>query len=384
MEMESQGRKGVAGDSKNESLPVGVTDGTAWASEWSSGLVGPYDWGVGKVHLHGRVGSKRKKGTPAVAVVKGDNRIVIRRGRDSREFVLHHVTASTSLEDDVVGQDSSSSLECSLGSMADLSLERSVCLMVYGETGAGKTEVIGNQARPGMFHGLGRRLMDLEAGLTGKVELKLSCNALDVYLETARDLFSGEERRTYQPKGEKHDGYVAREVRGWEALQAAFDAAQAKRLPTRLPNGQLRPGVPNPRTHFIFWITIDQKDLSTGEEATTRLTLVELGGSENMKQPRNTPEATKEHQKCLKGLSALGDVLMAIGSGAPHIPFRNSKLTMALRDSLTKDGVSLLLAVVSPEEVHHSESMNTLNVVSQIMANTAKAQKKPKMIVELD
>ena len=59
---------------------------------------------------------------------------------------------------------------------------------------------------------------------------------------------------------------------------------------------------------------------------------------------------------------------MALAAGHSHIPYRNSKLTSVLRDSLSRGGVAVLVANVNPEEVHLSESLNTLSFASQVAA----------------
>lgn len=195
------------------------------------------------------------------------------------------------------------------------------------------------------------------------IELTFHCEAYDVYLETVRDLLPNTIERA---RKKRKAPLCGKAVSSLKELCVAYDSAQGRRLPARLQNGQIKAGSPNPRTHFAFIISITQRDAVTGETATTRLTLLDLAGSEADKG-RGGPDAMKAYRQANKGLSAMGDVLSAIASRQSHIPYRNSKLTTLIRAGLPRDSVCILIASVNPEEVHHSETMNTLSFASHIV-----------------
>mmetsp|Transcript_40148 Transcript_40148/g.102763 ORF Transcript_40148/g.102763 Transcript_40148/m.102763 type:complete len:202 (-) Transcript_40148:68-673(-) len=93
-----------------------------------------------------------------------------------------------------------------------------------------------------------------------------------------------------------------------------------------------------------------------------KLQLVDLAGSERIgKMDASQPERLKETMAINKSLSALGDVLSALGTKAAHIPFRNSKLTYALQDSLCPGAKVLMLLALSPAPASVKESVNTLS-----------------------
>jgi len=122
-------------------------------------------------------------------------------------------------------------------------------------------------------------------------------------------------------------------------------------------------------------LSIDQRDVSTGDRATTKLTMVDLAGSETW--PRNSsPDVQKAHKQANKGLTAVGDVLVALAAGHSHIPYRNSKLTTVLGDCLTRRSVNVLIANINPEEAHQAESTNTLSFASHVMALSGGAAEK--------
>lgn len=77
----------------------------------------------------------------------------------------------------------------------------------------------------------------------------------------------------------------------------------------------------------------------TGEEGSARLWLVDLAGSERLDKTGAEGDRLKEAQHINRSLSALGDCIAALSKRAPHIPYRNSKLTQLLQDALGGEAV---------------------------------------------
>lgn len=81
-------------------------------------------------------------------------------------------------------------------------------------------------------------------------------------------------------------------------------------------------------------INVQAKNATTGEKASGKLTLVDLAGSERVDKSGVTEERLKEAQAINKSLSALGNVIAALQNKEKHIPYRDSKLTYLLQDSI--------------------------------------------------
>jgi kinesin family protein C2/C3 len=98
------------------------------------------------------------------------------------------------------------------------------------------------------------------------------------------------------------------------------------------------------------------------------LTLVDLAGSERLSKSQVTGQARKEAQHINLSLSALADVMAAAASKQAHIPYRNSKLTALLQESLGGDSKTLMLVHCRPTADNIAETLCTLNFATRVRA----------------
>ncbi|KAG6578207.1 Kinesin-like protein [Phytophthora cinnamomi] len=122
------------------------------------------------------------------------------------------------------------------------------------------------------------------------------------------------------------------------------------------------------RAHTVVMIDIRRTSKANGDADTGRLALVDLAGSERLSKTAETPAITvRESQHINKSLAAVGDVLAALLAKEKHIPFRNSKLTHLLQDSLGGSANrTLLLVHVSPRSADVNETINSLKFASRV------------------
>ncbi|KAE8734380.1 Kinesin heavy chain, putative isoform 4 [Hibiscus syriacus] len=139
------------------------------------------------------------------------------------------------------------------------------------------------------------------------------------------------------------------------------------------------------RSHSILTVHLHGKD-AYGNMLRSCLHLVDLAGSERVDKSEVTGDRLKEAQHINKSLSCLGDVITALAQKNSHIPYRNSKLTLLLQDSLGGHAKTLMFAHVSPEEDSFEETISTLKFarrVSTVELGAARLNKESSEVMQL-
>lgn len=135
------------------------------------------------------------------------------------------------------------------------------------------------------------------------------------------------------------------------------------------------------RSHSIFTISLSIKEEVDGKKVlkTPKLHFVDLAGSERQKMTLATGDRLKQAGNINKSLTTLGMVINALATekNKTHIPYRDSKLTCLLKDSLGGNSKTFIIATVSPSILCFQESLSTLN-----FANRAKMVKVKALINE--
>ncbi|GBF96810.1 hypothetical protein Rsub_09666 [Raphidocelis subcapitata] len=139
------------------------------------------------------------------------------------------------------------------------------------------------------------------------------------------------------------------------------------------------------RSHLIISLVVEATNLQTQSVARGKLSFVDLAGSERVKKSGSTGENLKEAQAINKSLSALGDVISALASEQPHIPYRNHKLTMLMSDSLGGNAKTLMFVNVSPSDSNLDETQNSLTYATRVrtIKNDAKRDESSKEVLRL-
>ena len=213
------------------------------------------------------------------------------------------------------------------------------------------------------------------------VEFLVRCSYLEIYNEVVKDLLA--DPKTAQKCDIKEDPnkgvFVSNLTDVVVEKEEEMDAVLNKGLHNRTV-GATNMNAQSSRSHSIFTCVIE---MSTRDEATGKdliragkLNLVDLAGSERQKKTGASGDRLKEGSKINLSLSALGNVISALSEGgAKHIPYRDSKLTRLLQDSLGGNTKTLMVAAISPADYNYDETLSTLRY-----ANRAKNIKnKPKI-----
>lgn len=121
------------------------------------------------------------------------------------------------------------------------------------------------------------------------------------------------------------------------------------------------------RSHTVFTITVLQRDKITGEAITGMLNLVDLAGSERLKKSESVGIRLKEALHINTSLTALGKVIMALdpSSEQSHVPYRDSKLTRILQNSLGGNSYTTLIATIHPTSRFYEECLSSLQFANR-------------------
>lgn len=125
-------------------------------------------------------------------------------------------------------------------------------------------------------------------------------------------------------------------------------------------------------------MTVRGTNKGTGEQTIGKLNLIDLAGSERVGKSGALEDATrlKEATSINKSLACLGDVINALGAKQKHVPYRNSKLTHLLSDSLGGKSKTLMMVQISPVEKNVGESLCSLKFGRRVKAVELGAAKK--------
>ena len=127
------------------------------------------------------------------------------------------------------------------------------------------------------------------------------------------------------------------------------------------------------RSHTVLMLDFEYKGLD-GLIKKSTLNLVDLAGSERISKTEVTGQNLKEAQKINQSLTTLGMCIMALSTNANHVPFRNSKLTLILRESLGGNSKTTLVCTCSKKKHHSEESIQTLHFASRAKTIVCKAK----------
>lgn len=259
-------------------------------------------------------------------------------------------------------------------------------IFAYGQTGAGKTfTMIGNTGDFGQRGVTPRALNQLfrEVEVRTDMDFTITASYLEIYNERIFDLLDDitNENQTsdYQIVEDKNGsttvkGLTRVPVNSEEdALSLLFKGELGRTTATHLLNKRSN------RSHCVFTLYVEQRSKLGGSEhiKTSKLNLVDLAGSERLKKTgADTDSATKRESMYInKSLSYLEQVVVALTTKSrSHIPYRQTKLTNILRDSLGGNCMTLMIACIWAEASHLEETISTLQLAQRMMKVRNKTQ----------
>uniref|UniRef100_A0A673IP73 Kinesin family member 21A n=1 Tax=Sinocyclocheilus rhinocerous TaxID=307959 RepID=A0A673IP73_9TELE len=286
-------------------------------------------------------------------------------------------------------------------------------IFAYGQTGSGKTYSMGtgfdvniNEEELGiipraishLFRGIEERRQAATEQGRPVPEFKINAQFLELYNEEVLDLFDS--TRDMEARKQKSNIKIHEDARYWQVpkIKVSYRMMQCLRLGAlSRTTASTQMNVQSSRSHAIFTIHLCQVRVCisnllqlenihsdhTFETLTAKFHFVDLAGSERLKRTGATGDRAKEGISINCGLLALGNVISALGDRSKrstHVPYRDSKLTRLLQDSLGGNSQTVMIACISPSDRDFMETLNTLkyanrarNIKNKVMVNQDRA-----------
>ncbi|KAJ2558926.1 kinesin-like nuclear fusion protein [Coemansia sp. RSA 1933] len=261
-----------------------------------------------------------------------------------------------------------------------------VCIFAYGQTGSGKTHTMQgpDSLGPGTEHGcLGvipravKQIYENTSKLAERGwEYTLEGQFLEIYNETLQDLLApaGRSAQASSDKQTKLDIYQDSEGHTRVKNITTVKVDNAERVHWLLARAAENRTVAatncnerSSRSHSVFTLYLCGKNTLTGESSSGVLNLIDLAGSERLSTSGSSGDRLKETQAINKSLACLGDVIAALAKGNRHIPYRNSKLTHLLQESLgAGNSKTLMFVCINPSPASTQESLCSLQFATKV------------------
>jgi len=246
-------------------------------------------------------------------------------------------------------------------------------VFAYGNTGAGKTyTMIGSKAEPGIMV----RVMDdlfKHSKINGEshgVNFQMNVSFIEVYNENIRDLLSDSEEyldlREDPIAGPTVAGIAQVDARSSDEIMVLLQQGNARRTQQATAANEV-----SSRSHAVLQVVVECKDNAPGTVAkikVSKLSLVDLAGSERAANTKNSGIRLIEGANINRSLLALGNCINALGekgNKGNFVPFRDSKLTRLLKDSLGGNCRTVMIANISSAESSFEETLNTLKYANR-------------------
>ena len=254
-------------------------------------------------------------------------------------------------------------------------------VFAYGQTGCGKTfTMMGIVDQPDLRGVIPNAFHHIFGFIKTEGESKkflVRCSFVEIYNEEVRDLLIAKSQKL-DIREDKKKGVFIRDLtyitlQDTEDIQKCLDKGNKNRHV-----GQTSMNDQSSRSHSIFTVYLEIEE--NGKIRSGKLNLVDLAGSERVGKTNATGQTFEEGKKINLSLTALGSVIDALSSNKKHVPYKDSKLTRLLADSLGGNTKTVMFANISPASFNYEETYGTLRYASRakMIKNAPKINEDPK------
>lgn len=237
-------------------------------------------------------------------------------------------------------------------------------IFAYGQTSSGKTHtmegVLGDSYSQGIIPRIINDIFNHIYSMDENIEFHIKVSYFEIYLDKIRDLLDVTKTNLSVHEDKNRvpfvKGATERFVTSPEEVMEVIDEGKANRhIAVTNMNEH------SSRSHSVFLINVKQENLDDQKKLSGKLYLVDLAGSEKVSKTGAEGMVLDEAKNINKSLSALGNVIAALADGnKSHIPYRDSKLTRILQESLGGNSRTTIIICCSPASFNECETKSTL------------------------
>ncbi|XP_036601117.1 kinesin heavy chain [Trichosurus vulpecula] len=294
------------------------------------------------------------RGDKFIPKFKGDETVVIGQGKP---YVFDRVLPPNTSQEQVYNA-------CAKQIVKDVLEGYNGTIFAYGQTSSGKTHTMEGKLHDHQLMGIIPRIahdiFDHIYSMDENLEFHIKVSYFEIYLDKIRDLLDVSKTNLAVHEDKNRVPYVKgcteRFVSSPEEVMDVIDEGKANRH-VAVTNMNEH----SSRSHSIFLINIKQENVETEKKLSGKLYLVDLAGSEKVSKTGAEGAVLDEAKNINKSLSALGNVISALAEGTKtHVPYRDSKMTRILQDSLGGNCRTTIVICCSPSIFNEAETKSTL------------------------
>ncbi|UJR08501.1 hypothetical protein I4U23_012767 [Adineta vaga] len=237
-------------------------------------------------------------------------------------------------------------------------------IFAYGQTSSGKTHtmegVMNNEGQQGIIPRIVQDIFNHIYTLDANLQFQIKVSYFEIYLDKIRDLLDVSKTNLAVHEDKNRVPYVKGVTERFvsspdEVFEIMEEGKNNRHIAVTNMNEH------SSRSHSVFLINVKQENVENEKKLTGKLYLVDLAGSEKVSKTGAEGQVLDEAKNINKSLSALGNVISALADGTKsHVPYRDSKLTRILQESLGGNARTTIIICCSPASYNESETKSTL------------------------
>uniref|UniRef100_A0A8C6Y5Q8 Kinesin-like protein n=1 Tax=Naja naja TaxID=35670 RepID=A0A8C6Y5Q8_NAJNA len=294
-------------------------------------------------------------------VIRGDKYIAKFQGEDtvviaSKPYAFDHVFQSHTSQEQVYN-------DCAKKIVKDVLEGYNGTIFAYGQTSSGKTHTMEGKLHDpdgmGIIPRIVQDIFNYIYSMDENLEFHIKVSYFEIYLDKIRDLLDVSKTNLSVHEDKNRVPYVKgcteRFVCSPDEVMDTIDEGKSNRH-VAVTNMNEH----SSRSHSIFLINVKQENTQTEQKLSGKLYLVDLAGSEKVSKTGAEGAVLDEAKNINKSLSALGNVISALAENSAYVPYRDSKMTRILQDSLGGNCRTTIVICCSPSSYNESETKSTL------------------------